>query len=313
MKKRVYRKMVYTDQVDGNMQGIANPRNTKQVKYVQQKKTEDSILSRDDLYNLIQLSSHLDGFVKHVTLYPDLVCIINLPEVITQFNQLVDVKSTEQLFLSCDTTFNLGECYVSAIVFKHILFKETPLVPLAFVIHDRKFGSVHEHFFSFIKSAIPKISKKKIPIVIDREPGIRKATQTILPNCPVLVYWNHTRGDFKYHLQQIRCPPDNLKVYLDQLKIMLACDSEEEFLDCSMSIASKWSEPAVSYFERQLKSDIIKYAGKWLLEEFDGLYDPYSGITNNLSESYNAVMKQENDWKELQVFIFYKTLIMLRL
>jgi hypothetical protein len=37
------------------------------------------------------------------------------------------------------------------------------------------------------------------------------------------------------------------------------------------------------------------------LEEFDGLYDPYSGITNNLSESYNAVLKQENDWKELPV------------
>jgi hypothetical protein len=29
-----------------------------------------------------------------------------------------------------------------------------------------------------------------------------------------------------------------------------------------MSITSKWSEPAVSYFEPQLKSDIIKYAGK---------------------------------------------------
>jgi hypothetical protein len=40
---------------------------------------------------------------------------------------------------------------------------------------------------------------------------------------------------------------------------------------------------AVSYFERQLKSDIIKYAGKWLLEEFDELYDPYSGITNKFS------------------------------
>jgi hypothetical protein len=34
------------------------------------------------------------------------------------------------------------------------------------------------------------------------------------------------------------------------------------------------------------------------LEEFDELYDPYSGITNNLSESYNAVMKQENDWTD---------------
>jgi hypothetical protein len=57
-----------------------------------------------------------------------------------------------------------------------------------------------------------------------------------------------------------------LKVYLDQLKIMLACYSEEEFLDCSMSITSKWSEPAVSYFERELKSDIIKHAGKWLFQ-----------------------------------------------
>jgi hypothetical protein len=62
---------------------------TKQVKNVQQKKTEGSMLNRDDLYNFIQLSSHLDGFVKHVTLYLDLVCIINLPGVITQFNQLV--------------------------------------------------------------------------------------------------------------------------------------------------------------------------------------------------------------------------------
>jgi hypothetical protein len=164
------------------------------------------MLSRDYLYNLIQLSSHLDGFVKHVTLYPDLVCIISLPEVMTQFNQLVDIKSTDQLFLSYDTTFNLGDCYVSAIVFKHILFKETPLVPLAFVIHDRIFGSVHELFFSFINSAIPKISKKKIPIVIDRESDIRKAIQTILPDCPVLPCWNHIRGEFKYHIQQIRCP-----------------------------------------------------------------------------------------------------------
>jgi hypothetical protein len=49
------------------------------------------MLSRDDLYNLIQLSSHLDGFVKHVTLYPDLVCIINLPEVIIQFNLSITI------------------------------------------------------------------------------------------------------------------------------------------------------------------------------------------------------------------------------
>ena len=30
-------------------------------------------------------------------------------------------------------------------------------------------------------------------------------------------------------------------------------------------------------------------------------YDPCSGITNNPSENYNDVLKQENDWKELSV------------
>jgi hypothetical protein len=39
------------------------------------------------------------------------------------------------------------------------------------------------------------------------------------------------------------------------------------------------------------------HSGKWVIEEYPGMFDPYSGITNNLSESMNAVLKQENDWK----------------
>lgn len=154
-----------------------------------------------------------------------------MPEIITQFNQLVDVKSPEQLFLSYDTTFNLGDCYVSAVVFKPILFKETPLIPLAFVIHDRKFGSVHETLFNFLKTAVPKIMKKKIPIVIDREPGLKKAIRTILPDCPILTCWNHLRGDFKYWLTQNKVPSDNISLYLHQLKQMLHRESEEAFLE----------------------------------------------------------------------------------
>lgn len=73
--KKVYRKMICSKVVDCNMQGVANPRNGKQVKNALHKKRTDQLLSRDDLYNLFQLSSHLDGFVRNVTLYPDLVAI----------------------------------------------------------------------------------------------------------------------------------------------------------------------------------------------------------------------------------------------
>jgi len=83
----------------------------------------------------------------------------------------VDVKSSEQLFLS----FNLGDCYVSAVVFKHILFKETPLIPLAFVSFTTIGSSVvfMRPSSIFLKTAVPKIMKNKIPIVIDREPGLK--------------------------------------------------------------------------------------------------------------------------------------------
>ena len=41
------------------------------------------------------------------------------------------------------------------------------------------------------------------------------------------------------------------------------------------------------------------YSDKWLIEKYPGMFDPYSGITNNLSESVNDVLKRKNDRKEL--------------
>ena len=48
----------------------------------------------------------------------------------------------------------------------------------------------------------------------------------------------------------------------------------------------------ILHLSGQLKSDIFERSCGWVLEHFDELYDPYSGITNNLSESYNAVLKE---------------------
>ena len=147
-------------------------------------------------------------------------------EIITQFNQLVYVTTSEQLFLSYDTTFNLGD-YVSAIIFKHVLFKETPLIPLAFVIHDRKFGSVHECLFNFLKSTFPKTMKRKSPIVVDREPGIGKAIKNVLPDSPFffvgIIYVVILSTGYS------NCTSDSTKLYLDQFKQMLHCYSADDF------------------------------------------------------------------------------------
>ena len=59
-------------------------------------------------------------------------------------NVLLDTKSGT--LLGYDTTFKHGDFYVSVLVFRHAMFNESPVIPVAFPIHDRKFQKVHERF-----------------------------------------------------------------------------------------------------------------------------------------------------------------------
>ena len=67
---------------------------------------------------------------------------------------------------------SISVTYVSPIVFKHVLFEESPLVPLAFLIHERKHAKWHQLLFKYLKDKIPRLDKKKSPFVVDQEPGL---------------------------------------------------------------------------------------------------------------------------------------------
>ena len=51
------------------------------------------------------------------------------------------------------------------------------------------------------------------------------------------------------------------------------------------------------------------HIGRWALEDLH-IYNPYSGVTNNQSESLNFVLKELQGWKEVKidnaVLAFYK-------
>ena len=68
-----------------------------------------------------------------------------------------------------------------------------------------------------------------------------------------------------------------------------------------MLYPSKWTPVVLEHFNKFVSPSKQYHSGKWVIEEYPGMFDPYSGIANNLSESINAVLKRENDWKELPV------------
>ena len=191
----MYREMTTKTKTTGPYQGVANPRNTGQIRNVTKTVRKKNRISHDQLYNVIQLGYHLQDFLKELTIFPDLCCIVAVDDILNDFNKALIVKSDEPLLVSYDTTFDLGDFFVSVLVYKHVMFQRGNIIPVAFMIHDRRSGELHDRFFRTIKSLVPNLSKGTPVIVTDREPGIAKVLKNYLSNCKHVFCWNHIKRD----------------------------------------------------------------------------------------------------------------------
>ena len=277
---------------------VYHPRNYTQVANSQIKSRNEARPSHDDIYNLNVLAYHLDGFIKEIITFPDLLFFAGNSEMLCEFNKLV-LLNHKGMYLTYDTTFCLGDFYVSIIVFRHILFKKDPLIPLAFMVHDRKFQNVHKKFLQMISIHVPNIQKMKVPFVSDREPGILNAIKIVLPECPLLICWNHVKRDARFWLLNHGSTAKDRQVYRDHLNDILKSETEEDFDQTIEEHSRAWSEPFLTYFNTYLKKSIKEHASAWILISLE-LYNPSSGITNNVAESFNKVLKEIQDWKEIK-------------
>ena len=80
------------------------------------------------------LAIELDNFIWQIDIYSNLDSIIGLEDILNLVNDLLTLQSDEfQVILAYDTTFQLGDFYVSPILFRHIYFIGSPIIPLAFL------------------------------------------------------------------------------------------------------------------------------------------------------------------------------------
>ena len=263
----VYQKLASAP-CDPELNAVLRPRNLKQVQNVNQTINQSKRLSRDDYYNLMLIAHDLKDYVFEIVTYPDLTCFVGLSEILKEFNNILHVQTADStLILSYDTTFNLGDFYVTPIVFRHVMFENSPCIPLAFMFHQKKYQSLHEDFLRILCRRVPNFKRCKVPTVTDREVGIMNAIKDVLPQAQLLLCWNHFKQDLRRWLR---------------------------------SHGANQQCPMKTYFDSHLKQDLTSYAGKWILQPLH-LYTPHSGITNNISESMNAVLKRLMDWKEVPV------------
>ena len=123
-------------------------------------------------------------------LYPDLICVCRMKEVLDQLDCLLLIESPSTQLLSYNTTFQLGDFYVSPLLFRHTLFRESPVVPALFLIHEPKLQTAHEQLFETAVSKVSALTRKSFSFLTDEEKGIVNANEKYLPKATWLWSWN---------------------------------------------------------------------------------------------------------------------------
>ena len=296
--KKVYRNNIMTNH-SPSYQSVFQPKNYQQVENLRNKYLKQQRISHDSLYNIHELAIDLPEFVHRIETHPDLLCICGHNDIMEEFDRVLTLDSESPQLISYDTTFRLGDFYVSVLSFRHTLFIECPVIPAAFLIHERKFRECHEKFFFECVKHVPTLCKAFKPIVTDDEKGIVESIKKVFPNLMWLRCWNHLFQDVRRWLRNHGAPSQDVEVYVGNLRKLFHKPSESEYQVELDEVSKKWSAPFGEYYKKNIHPQIM-FIGRWALEKV-GLYNPYSGITSNQSEGLNHVLKTLNDWREMSV------------
>ena len=121
------------NQVDKDNPVIANninapitgvPRNLKQLHNINAKTANNDRLSRDAIYNAHEIAYDDLSFTWKVQTIPDLVVIVGIKDMLKELQTVIDSCKIEEQLLGYDTTFSLGDFYVSVLLYKHTLCNE---------------------------------------------------------------------------------------------------------------------------------------------------------------------------------------------
>ena len=274
----------------------SQPRNIKQVENLRHKVIQEKRITHDSLYNLVEIAIDMPDFVHSLNIHPDLVCVVGQKALLNEFDRVLLLRSPSPQLISYDTTFQLGDFYLSSLCFSHTLFQNSPVIPALFLSHERKFQDHHSEFFTICKKLVPSLESTKYPFVTDEERSIVNSISNVLPNVPQLRCWNHIFRDIRRWLRAHGAPSKDVAIYLEHVRDLFHLQSQKEYSEALAEKKSIWSAPFYDYYANNIQPDITSIA-RWSVAEFE-VYDPYSGVTTNQAESLNTVLKNLQQWNE---------------
>jgi len=214
-------------------------------------------------------------------LYPNLSIVFGDNRFFPIFKSVL--SSNEKIILEYDTTFNLGDFYLSYIISPNPFLRNTvksqtsPKFPLIYLIHRKKHQSVHETLLRCFKRKLLQhdiLFEEKIFFATDREQGILNAIRNVFPKNGNVFCCNHIYRNIQFWIKQNNIVHGNV----------------EELLRSPDNIQC-WPEEFQDYFDKFVLPDLSSN-----LKHFPNEY-----ITTNGIERFNRTIKDWTNHKELDI------------
>lgn len=229
-----YKKAISTSQCHSTLSPVLNPRNIKQVANQKTIERQKFRISHDELYNIHEIAyNDLSGFVSKIVTYPDLIVTCGISKMLNEIENLLQTDLSSPQLLSYDTTFQLGDIYVSVLLMRHTLFQGAPVMPICFLLHERKLETAHEEFMKYVAVSCPTLANHrneiKIPIVTDEERAICSSIDKWLPGVVRLRCWNHTFSAIRFWLRKHGATSTEIPVYLEDVRSLFHTANLQEY------------------------------------------------------------------------------------
>ena len=95
-------------------------------------------------------------------------------------------------------------------------------------------------------------------------------------------------------------PISDINIITSHLRTLFNQPSQQDYEEKLSELSGVWDDLFREYYLQHIHKEVDTRIGRWRLEQL-GLYTADSGVTTNLSESLNKVIKALQGWKEAPV------------
>ncbi|CAG7816969.1 unnamed protein product, partial [Allacma fusca] len=191
---------------------------------------------RCDIFSLIEMgrNKELGCFILKYVTTPYEVVILAEPKMLKLANKLLKEAANDPRLpqlITYDTTFELVDVYVSALVLRNTFVEGDPIFPVAFMLHERKFAEVHKEFFWTLHQHLDLSSLEcNVPLCVDRERGITAAILSVFPKANLVYCWNHILQHVKTWIKaSTGRTTDDVTVLRKHISTLLEQTTERDF------------------------------------------------------------------------------------